>query len=152
MNRLFITFFYSGLSPVAPGTVGSLAAALVGYFILEYLGVETLFLLTILISLVAVKEIDRYEASSGTHDDKSIVIDEVAGLWLAFAFSFGSLTQLILCFIYFRIYDIWKPSLIGRIDKNVKGGLGVMGDDLLAGVLAGISSALTWEIIKIISN
>ncbi len=149
MNRLFITFFYSGLSPFAPGTVGSFAAAIVGFGILYYLNTDTLFLLTILITLIGIKEINRYEEKTGTHDDKSIVIDEVAGLWLAFSISSGTLTQLILCFIYFRIYDIYKPSFIGRIDRDVKGGLGVMGDDLLAGLLAGISSALTWQIIEL---
>lgn len=149
MNRLFITFFYSGLSPFAPGTVGSLAAAIVGFGILYYLNTDTLFLLTILITLIGIKEINRYEEQTGTHDDKSIVIDEVAGLWLAFSISSSTLTQLILCFIYFRIYDIYKPSFIGRIDRDVKGGLGVMGDDLLAGLLAGISSALTWQIIEL---
>lgn len=149
MNRLFLTFFYTGNSPYAPGTVGSIAAAVLGYFILEYLGIETLILLSILISIIAINEIDKYERITQTHDDKSIVIDEVAGVWLAFAFSYGSLTQLMLCLIYFRIFDIWKPSLIGKIDAKVKGGIGVMGDDLLAGVLAGISSALTWELLKL---
>jgi len=148
MNRLFITFFYSGLSPVAPGTAGSIAAAIIGYILLQFIPVDTLFLLTILITIIGIKEINRYEKITGTHDDKSIVIDEVAGLWLAFVISSGSLTQIILSFIYFRIFDIWKPSIIGRIDRDVKGGLGVMGDDIIAGLVAGICSAATWEFIK----
>ena len=49
-----------------------------------------------------------------------------------------------LCFVYFRLFDIWKPSLIGKIDRDVKGGWGVMGDDLLAGLFAGICSAGTY--------
>jgi len=148
MNRLFITFFYSGLSPVAPGTAGSIAAAIVGYILLQFIPVDTLFLLTILITIIGIKEINRYEKITGTHDDKSIVIDEVAGLWLAFVISSGSITQIILSFIYFRIFDIWKPSIIGRIDRDVKGGIGVMGDDIIAGLVAGICSAATWEFIK----
>ncbi len=45
---------------------------------------------------------------------------------------------IVLSFIFFRTFDIWKPSIIGKVDKNIKGGLGVMGDDLLAGFFAGI--------------
>ena len=49
-------------------------------------------------------------------------------------------------FIYFRIFDIWKPSIIGRIDKNVQGGWGVMTDDVVAGIFAGISTSLTYSL------
>ncbi len=148
MQKLFLTFFYTGLAPFAPGTFGSIAGALAGYLILLYLPISTLFLLTILISIIAVKSINRYEKESGIHDDKSIVIDEVAGVWLAFVLSSATITQMILSLIYFRIFDIWKPSIIGRIDKKVDGGLGVMGDDLVAGVIAGVCSAGTWQLIE----
>ncbi len=146
MQKLFLTFFYTGLSPFAPGTVGSIFAAIVGYFILQYLLVSTLVLFSILITLIAIKEIDKYEKLSNTHDPKEIVIDEVVGVWIAFSLSGTTLFQMILSLIFFRIYDIWKPSIIGKIDKNYKGGLGVMGDDIVAGVLAGISSALCYQL------
>ncbi len=146
MQKLFLTFFYTGLSPFAPGTVGSIAAAVVGYFILQYFPISTLVLLSILITLIAVKEIDKYERSFNTHDPKEIVIDEVVGVWLAFSLSGSTILQMLLSLVFFRIYDIWKPSIIGRIDKNYKGGIGVMGDDIIAGVLAGISSALVYQI------
>ncbi len=150
MRRLFLTFFYSGLSPVAPGTAGSIVAAVVGVGLLQYIPVDTLFLLTILITIIGIKQIDIYEKQTGTHDDKSIVIDEVVGLWLAFAFvDVSNFYELGLCLFYFRVFDIWKPSIIGRIDRDVKGGLGVMGDDLLAGFIAGICSAGTWQVIEI---
>jgi len=150
MRKLFLTFFYSGLSPWAPGTTGSIAAAFVGALLLHYFPINTLFLLTILISIIGVREINIYEKQTGTHDDKSIVIDEVVGLWLAFviANATDNLILIALCFVYFRIFDIWKPSLIGRIDKNVKGGLGVIGDDLLAGLIAGVCSVASWELIQ----
>ena len=151
MQKLFLTFFYSGLSPYAPGTAGSILAGIVGFIILQYFHTDTLFLLTILITLIAIKEINKYEARTNSHDDKSIVIDEVVGLWLAFILSSNTLTQMLLSFIYFRIFDIWKPSLIGKIDKETKGGLGVMGDDILAGILAGICSAASWQFIGYIS-
>lgn len=152
MRKLFLTFFYTGLSPWAPGTAGSIAAAIVGVLLLQYIPIDTLLLLTVLITIIGIREIDKYEKETGTHDDKSIVIDEVVGLWLAFSFASDNWVQILLCFVYFRIFDIWKPSLIGRIDKNVKGGLGVMGDDLLAGVIAGICSAGTWQFILMIQE
>lgn len=148
MQKIFLTFFYSGLSPVAPGTAGSLAAAIVGFGILQYLPTDTLFLLAILISVIGVQEINKYEKATNTHDDKSIVIDEVAGLWLAFAFTTGTLLELAIAFIFFRVYDIYKPSLIGKIDREVQGGLGVMGDDILAGILAGITTLIFSQLIQ----
>ncbi len=146
MRKLFLTFFYTGLSPFAPGTVGSIVAAILGYIILLYFPVSTLILLTILITLIAIKEIDKYEKLTDTHDPKEIVIDEVVGVWLAFALSGATILQMVLSLIFFRIYDIWKPSIIGKVDQNYKGGIGVMGDDIIAGILAGISSALTYQL------
>ncbi|DAB34764.1 MAG TPA: phosphatidylglycerophosphatase A [Sulfurospirillum sp. UBA12182] len=146
MQRLFLTFFYSGLSPIAPGTIGSLAAGLVGYLILLYFPTDTLFLLAVLISVIGIQEINKYEKATNTHDDKSIVIDEVAGLWIAFSFTSNSLIELVLAFLFFRLYDIYKPSLIGKIDREYKGGIGVMGDDILAGILAGISTLIVFQL------
>lgn len=150
MRRFFLTFFYSGLFPWAPGTAGSLLAAIIGAIILHYFPINTLFLLTILLTIMGIKEINIYEKETNTHDDKSIVIDEVVGLWLAFIIASATDNWILisLCFVYFRIFDIWKPSFIGRIDRDVKGGLGVMGDDLLAGLIAGVCSAATWELLQ----
>lgn len=153
MRRFFLTFFYTGLLPKAPGTWGSIAGAIVGYFILSYFGLQTLFLLTILVSLIAIKEIDKDEALSGVHDKSEIVIDEVVGVWLAFTISGATSLQLFFGLIFFRVFDIWKPSMIGRVDKEVKGGLGVVGDDLLAGVFAGIASGMAYMVWEwILSN
>lgn len=159
LNWFFLTLFYSGHSPKAPGTVGTLISLPIGVAVLILLGPQTLFLLTLLITLVAIKSIDRYEAQSGIHDNQKIVIDELVGMWFALSiapgimFTMGDLSalgngiavQIALSFIFFRIYDIKKPSIIGRIDREAKGGWGVMGDDILAGFAAGLSSALIWQ-------
>jgi phosphatidylglycerophosphatase A len=152
LNRLFITFFGSGLSPKAPGTVGSFVALLVGILILEFLPMQTLFMLTMAITIVAIFEIDKYQRETGTHDDKSIVIDEVAGMWIAMMFAISTAETMsypyaweiaiISSFFTFRLFDIWKPSTIGTIDRKVKGGIGVMGDDILAGIAGGLLSVL----------
>ncbi len=108
---------------------------------------NTLFLAAVLIGLIAIAQIDKEEEESKIHDSSYIVIDELVGMWLAMAISGLSLAGVILSFIFFRIYDITKPSLIGKIDKEVKGGLGVVADDALAGVLAGLSVLLAINIL-----
>lgn len=150
MRRLFLTFFYTGLSPKAPGTMGSLLALFFGVLIIHYISLETLFLAALLLSIIGIKEINTYEANGGEHDDKSIVIDEVVGMWIALALSSGTPLQIALSFLFFRLFDIWKPSLIGKIDAHVKGGLGVMGDDILAGIIAGICSAGVFQLISLL--
>ncbi len=147
MRKLFLTFFYTGLLPKAPGTWGTIAGAIAALPILYYFPPTTLFLATVLLSLIAVNEINKEEAQSGLHDASEIVIDEVAGIWLALSMSGATWLQIVFSVLYFRLFDIWKPSVIGRIDREVKGGLGVMGDDLLAGVFAAICSAGTYQVL-----
>ncbi len=108
---------------------------------------NTLFLGAIFIGLIAIAQIDKEEEETKRHDSSYIVIDELVGMWLAMAISGLSLAGVVLSFIFFRIYDITKPSLIGKIDKEVKGGLGVVADDALAGVLAGLSALLVISVL-----
>jgi len=159
MNWFFLTLGYSGLSPKAPGTMGTLVSLPLGMFILIYFDSITLFLAATLISIIAIKVIDKYEQKSGNHDDQRIVIDELAGMWYALSIApaigvafnqvtnleNGFLIQSILSFVLFRYFDITKPSIIGRIDRDAKGGIGVMGDDIIAGFAAGISAAALWQ-------
>ena len=151
MRKLFLTLFYSGLSPKAPGTVGSFVALLLGMALLQVIDETTLFLLSFLITVIAVKEINKYEEEVGEHDSKEIVIDELAGMWIALSIcglnEENFLVLSALAFIFFRVFDIWKPSIIGRIDKNVKGGWGVMGDDIVAGFAGGIAAAAVYHVI-----
>ncbi|WP_121059213.1 phosphatidylglycerophosphatase A family protein [Helicobacter pylori] len=146
LRACFLTLFFSGYSKKAPGTIGSLVALLLGLPILIF-SANTLFLGAIFIGLIAITQIDKEEEESKRHDSSYIVIDELVGMWLAMAISGLSLAGVVLSFIFFRIYDITKPSLIGRIDKEVKGGLGVVADDALAGVLAGLSALLVIHIL-----
>lgn len=159
MNWFFLTLGYSGLAPKAPGTVGTLVSLPLGMLILIYFDANTLFLATALITLIAIKSINTYEEKSKTHDSQNIVIDELAGMWLALSIApaisisinevmnleNGFLIQSFVAFVLFRYFDITKPSIIGRIDREAKGGIGVMGDDIIAGVAAGISTAALWQ-------
>jgi len=160
MNWFFLTLGYSGLSPKAPGTVGTFVSLPLGMLILIYFDANTLFLATLLITIIAIKGINKYEEQSGVHDNQKIVIDELAGMWLALSIapavgvsmneitelSNGFLIQSLMAFALFRYFDITKPSIIGRIDREAKGGIGVMGDDIIAGVAAGISTAALWQV------
>ncbi|MGN8421139.1 phosphatidylglycerophosphatase A family protein [Helicobacter pylori] len=146
LRMCFLTLFFSGYSKKAPGTIGSLVALLLGLPVLIF-SANTLFLGAIFIGLIAIAQIDKEEEETKRHDSSYIVIDELVGMWLAMAISGLSLAGVILSFIFFRIYDITKPSLIGKIDKEVKGGLGVVADDALAGVLAGLSALLVINVL-----
>lgn len=166
MNWFFLTLGYSGLAPKAPGTVGTLVSLPLGMLILMYFDTNTLFLSAILITLIAIKAINKHEEKTKTHDDTRIVIDELAGMWIALSIApafgvptnellnleNGFLIQSIVAFGLFRYFDIAKPSIIGRIDREVKGGLGVMGDDIIAGFAAGISTSLLWQAFLYISE
>lgn len=151
-RRFFLTVGFSGLSPKAPGTVGSFVALILGLFLLEFVHPSTLFLLALLVTVIATKQIDIYEKELGIHDSSEIVIDELAGMWIALSIcglnSENIFITAPLAFIFFRLFDIYKPSIIGRIDRDVKGGLGVMGDDVVAGIFAGICTAGSWQLIE----
>ncbi|WQY79020.1 phosphatidylglycerophosphatase A [Helicobacter pylori] len=146
LRACFLTLFFSGYSKKAPGTIGSLVALLLGLPVLIF-SANTLFLGAIFVGLIAITQIDKEEEETKRHDSSYIVIDELVGMWLAMAISGLSLAGVVLSFIFFRIYDITKPSLIGKIDKEVKGGLGVVADDALAGVLAGLSALLVINVL-----
>ncbi|WP_104697258.1 MULTISPECIES: phosphatidylglycerophosphatase A family protein [unclassified Helicobacter] len=153
IRTLFLTLFFSGKSPKAPGTVGSLLALFLGIPIVLY-SIETIILLAILIGMIAIKQIDIYETQNKIHDPKEIVIDELVGMWISMGIgsSFGfDYKVAIISFILFRIYDITKISIIGTIDKKVKGGLGVILDDAVAGIIAGFSTLIVLRILELFS-
>lgn len=136
--------FGTGLSPVAPGTVGS-AAALLPYLWLRelplaaYLGVVlAVFVLGVLVSRTLCRR-------CAVEDPGFIVIDEFVGQWLALALAPSGWIWILVGFLLFRLFDVWKPWPVSWADRNVEGGLGVMLDDALAGVLAAFALAgLVW--------
>lgn len=148
-RELFLTLFKIGYAKKAQGTWGSLFSLIVGIPIL-YFSPSVLFALATLVSIIAIKEIDIYEEQSGIHDAKHIVIDELVGMWIAMSIAGFGIIAIIFSFIFFRIYDIWKPSIIGKIDKHTKGGLGVVGDDALAGFFAGITTLIFIALLSMI--
>lgn len=145
-----LTGFFSGLMPKAPGTWGSVVGVIIAYLVILFMPNPniTILLLAVLFTIIGYKLTNEYEATVTIHDDKRIVIDEIAGVLISIGV-LGNLKQdtllkLILAFLAFRLLDIWKPSIIGKIDEKAPGGLGVMGDDVVAGVFGGILAGILY--------
>lgn len=130
----------SGLMRPAPGTWGSLFGLLLGYGLIKAgMNVWLFMSFIITVTLIGNYVIEQIEKASGVHDAPEIVIDEVAGIWIAMLpiFHIANIEALLIAaFVLFRIFDIWKPYPIGWLDRKVSGGFGVMVDDLVAGVYA----------------
>lgn len=134
----FIAFgFGSGLAPKAPGTFGTLMAIPFYYLWLQYLPIYN-YLVIVTISFIAGIFICQYSAEKlKIEDPPGIVWDEIVAFWLTMAFVPGQWFWIVIGFILFRFFDIVKPWPINLLDKNVKGGLGIMIDDGLAGLISG---------------
>jgi phosphatidylglycerophosphatase A len=144
--RWLATWFGCGLSPRAPGTVGSIGAVPLHLLLaLSPWGVH--LAAALLLAGVGVWAAQRYAVASGEEDPQRVVIDEVAGSVIAmglvraapFAFQCAAL-------VAFRVLDIWKPGPIRRLEHVQPVGAGIMCDDLLAGVLAGAVVWLGWRL------
>lgn len=132
------TFFGVGLMRPAPGTWGSLAALPFGIFALmtgHTIVMVGLIFIVVFLGFIACDKVSI--ALSPNADPKEIVIDEVAGMLVALSACTPSAFDVALCFVVFRILDIFKPLLIGWIDHNKSGAIGIMGDDLAAGLITG---------------
>ena len=144
VSRLLATAFFIGYIPVAPGTFGSVLGLLLYFFLPQS---ESLWFLLIigLLFFLGVWASGRFENVTGVKDDQVIVIDEVVGtLVTLFAFE-KNLPWLVLGFIFFRLFDIWKPPPV-RLMEKVPGGWGVMLDDVMAGIYGLLALRLTHAI------
>lgn len=130
--------FGTGLAPFAPGTFGSLAALPI-ILLLQFHVTWSYLIVTTLAVSYGVIICQRVADDLGVHDHPAIVWDEIAGMLITFiAIPLTPLT-LLLGFVLFRFFDIVKPFPIRLIDKKVKGGLGIMLDDVIAGIFAAIT-------------
>jgi phosphatidylglycerophosphatase A len=141
LARLVATWFGCGYSPVAPGTVGTVGALPLVY-LLATLGTVPYWLGTVAVTALGVWASGRYARARGEKDPSSAVIDEVSGTLIAVGFVLGAgLLPAVAAILLFRLFDIWKPGPVDTVQK-LPGGLGVMADDVLAGILAGGVAAL----------
>jgi phosphatidylglycerophosphatase A len=147
-----VTWFGSGLSPKAPGTMGSLAALPFAAALVWVVG-EPWARLALCLASVAVFFIGWaasavYVARSGRQDPGLVVIDEVAGMWLTLVVAPTNPWAYLLGFIAFRIADILKPWPVCYFDRTLHGGLGIMVDDILA---AGYAALGLWVSLQALS-
>ncbi len=156
-NKIFVTFFGAGLSPIAPGTMGSIAAFLVAIplFFCSHLPI-LLGVISLAILLPAGTICSNiYSKKTQQSDPKEIVVDEVCGYFLSLAISLPATTQnfqhymmiLLVNLAFFRFFDIYKPRPISWIDENMKNGFGVMLDDVVAGIFSGCVSISVIELL-----
>lgn len=140
----FLAFgFGSGLSKFAPGTCGTLVAIPL-YLLIQDLPLLYYSLILLVATLIGVWLCDVTEKAIGIHDYSGIVWDEICGYGLTMLAAPKGWLWVILGFFLFRLFDIWKPWPIDWIDRKVKGGLGVMVDDLMAAVYA-------WIVLQLIA-
>lgn len=132
-----------GLMRPAPGTWGTIGGLPLGMILFIAFGIKGLLIGAIWISWLGMVSADKLGQRTGIHDSPLIVIDEVAGLLITLCFAAldGHITvwDALICFFLFRFFDILKPYPINLLDQKLKGGLGVMADDIVAGLFAGIT-------------
>ncbi len=161
MLKIINTFFYAGLIPIAPGTMGTLSALIVAWFF-KWDGQE-LLIATAIILPIGIITTSIHSKVLGMRDPAIIVIDEVAGIWLTLGLletfflsenyhcseyllhisvvhaKWTKILSFTSSFLTFRLFDIFKPWPVSYFDKHIHGGLGIMLDDIAAAVLAFIS-------------
>ena len=135
-----------GLIPLAPGTFGSIFAWFVFVIMSHFVD---MLIYTICIVFVAIWVCEKASVNLIQKDHKSIVIDELAGMWVALVpviyFASDQLERIIyacLALVFFRVFDILKPFPISYFDKKYKNGFGIVLDDIIAGIFSGILSVL----------
>lgn len=154
LPRLVATLFGIGLLRPAPGTWGSAAAIVLGVAIDHFLGFPVLVVATLLVIPLGYWATAATVAALDDKDPSEIVIDEVAGQWIALCFPAAAFwwrgmdewwlvayPGWVAAFVFFRLFDIWKPGPAGRADRKHTAA-GTMEDDIWAGVFAGIATII----------
>jgi phosphatidylglycerophosphatase A len=140
VSTVVSTWFGCGYAPVAPGTAGSLAAIAIAWPLVHYAGWRPVWFLALALAATApamwaagVTAIERQQK-----DPQVVVVDEVLGQWLALAGARPlNVKSWIGAFVLFRLFDIWKPVPVRNLEK-LPGGVGIVADDLMAGVYAAL--------------
>lgn len=149
MSRLVATFFGVGHLRPAPGTWGSAVAIVLGLVVLRYAGFAVFVAATLAVTVLGFWACQAELRDRPGADPSEIVIDEVAGQWIALMFPAAAFWSRgwedwmpypgwLAAFVFFRLFDIWKPWIIGWADRR-HDPAGVMLDDLLAGLFAGLA-------------
>lgn len=143
--KILSTFFYLGYLPFIPGTFASIVGILLFYFIKENLFIYVIF--TLVIVILGFLITGRAERIFAKKDASCIVIDEIAGILLSFIFIPYNIKLVIIIFILFRILDTLKPYPAIRL-QNLSGSIGIMGDDLIAGIYTNIIIQIVLRLVS----
>lgn len=125
-----------------PGTWGSLGALPFGILLLAFGGPLMLILASAGLFYPGLRAAGHVIEATGDNDPKIVVVDEVIGMWIALIPAVLNPFSVILAFALFRLFDIWKPWPVSYFDRRIKGAMGVMLDDVAAGVMAALSLIL----------
>ncbi|PZQ99611.1 MAG: phosphatidylglycerophosphatase A [Cereibacter sphaeroides] len=160
MTRNICTVFGLGLLRPAPGTWASLVAVLTAMVIDRWLGFPVLVVATAAVTWLGFWAVGQELAGRTGEDPSEFVIDEVTGQWLAFLFpaagfwwrgwdSWLPWPAPVAAFLFFRLFDIWKPWLVGRADRRGDAA-GLMLDDLWAGLFAGVATIIAAALYHVV--
>jgi phosphatidylglycerophosphatase A len=151
LAKIIATFFGAGYVPIAPGTIGAIFAFIISYFITWFypssfvlIHIVMIFVFYVL-GVWATNEVSKEWGS----DPSKVVVDEAIGFWVAIIYFGPSLFHLCLGLLLFRIFDIWKPLGIRKIDEISHSGHAVMLDDVAAGLLSCIVTLILLKILFI---
>ena len=160
MNTDKILTTLSTLGPIgkcpAPGTMGSIVAAIAGVFITAHWGLVALTVATVLMVAIGFPMANAHFRVTGQKDASEVIIDEVGGQWLAMlpipvapALNMEYVIWVAVAFALFRLFDIWKPGPIRQAEKLQPYATGVMADDIIAGAIAGAIIMLATPLFEI---
>jgi len=138
-----------GMLPKAPGTFGSIAAWVIFVYLSHFIGMTNMLILTTLLFILSIWICNKASEDLENKDHKSIVIDELVGMWIALLpvliianSQYERTVYALAALIFFRLFDILKPFPISYFDKNYKNGFGIVIDDAISGLLAVIPSCI----------
>ncbi|HFQ91528.1 MAG TPA: phosphatidylglycerophosphatase A [Chromatiales bacterium] len=133
--------FGAGAAKYAPGTFGTLAAVPL-YLVMRDMAIGWYMMMTVLLFMLGVWLCERTSRDIGVHDHSGIVWDEIVGYLVTMAAAPRGWEWVVLGFLLFRLFDIWKPWPVKWCDRKIHGGLGIMVDDVVAALYAWLSSQL----------
>ena len=134
LARFWLSLFGVGYLRPGPGTWGSIAATLLWWHSLSSFGMGPQLLIFFVFTIVSIWICSRFLDDSGLGDESWIVVDEFAAMLFILVFIPRDVVLVLAALLMFRLFDIWKPWLVGLVDRKIHGGVGVMLDDLIAAV------------------
>ncbi len=140
----------AGRAPFAPGTVATLVAGIPCFLAVGYLSNLSQLLVSIILFALGVYVSDNTERELGKTDPGEVVIDELCGYLVSMIGHPVTLPSILAGVIFFRIFDIWKPWPLRVLETRLKGGLGIMADDVGAGVYANLAGLIVLKLMNLL--